>query len=64
MATTEPDYAAEMKLPQGTTCDGCAHAKRCFGFGFSKPGRTSCDFWPSRFLAVPAASENTASGGT
>lgn len=47
----EPDYDAEMRLPEGVTCDGCAHAKRCFGMGFSTPGRTSCDFWPSRFRA-------------
>lgn len=48
----EPDYDAEMKLPEGKRCDDCAHAKRCFGFGFSTPGRTSCDFWPSRFLEL------------
>lgn len=48
------DYDAEMRLPAGATCDACAHAKRCFGFGFSSPGRTSCDFWPSRFRAALA----------
>lgn len=48
----EPDYDAEMRLPGGLTCSDCAHAKRCFGFGFSSPGRTSCDFWPSRFRAL------------
>lgn len=47
----EPDYVAVMKLPDGVTCDGCAHHKRCFAFGFSKPGRGSCDFYPSRFRA-------------
>lgn len=50
-AEREPDYEAEMRLPEGATCDGCASAKRCFGFGFSTPGRTSCDFWPSRYRA-------------
>lgn len=50
--STEPDYDAEMRLPDGVTCDGCAHHKRCFGFGFSTPGRTSCDFWPNRFAAA------------
>jgi hypothetical protein len=45
----EPNYDAEMKLAEGVTCDDCTHAKRCFGFGFSTPGRASCDFWPSRF---------------
>ena len=47
---SEPDYDAEMRLPEGKRCDDCAHAARCFGFGFSTSGRTSCDFWPSRFL--------------
>lgn len=45
----EPDHAAEMRLPADKHCDDCAHSKRCFGFGFSAPGRTSCDFWPSRY---------------
>jgi hypothetical protein len=45
----EPDYYADMRLPEGITCDDCRHAKRCFGMGFSEAGRTSCDFWPSRF---------------
>lgn len=49
--TPEPDYDAEMRLAEGVTCDDCAHAKRCFAFGYSTPGRTSCDFWPSRFRA-------------
>jgi hypothetical protein len=45
----EPDYVTEMKLPSGSTCEDCVHARRCFAFGFSKPGNSSCDFWPSRF---------------
>lgn len=49
MRVAEPNYQAEMQLPQEATCDDCRHAKRCFGFGFSKPGNKSCDFWPSRF---------------
>lgn len=48
-ATGEPDYYAEMRLPDGRTCDDCAHSRRCFAFGFSKSGRTSCDFWPNVF---------------
>lgn len=43
------DYAAERRLPPGLTCDDCRSAKRCFAFGFSKPGCTSCDFWPNLF---------------
>lgn len=50
-AANEPDYDAEMRLPEGVRCDDCVHAQRCFGFGFSATGRTSCDFWPSRFYA-------------
>ena len=49
----EPDYAAEMALPQDKTCDDCRHSRRCFGFGFSKTGNTSCDFWPNRYSDAP-----------
>jgi hypothetical protein len=45
----EPNYDAEMQLPAGMTCDNCRHAQRCFGIGYSQPGRTSCDFWPNKF---------------
>lgn len=45
----EPDYDAEMKLPDGKSCDDCIHSKRCFSLGFSVTQRKSCDFWPSRF---------------
>lgn len=57
--SVEPDYAAEMRLADGVRCDDCAHAPRCFGFGFgfSKPGRTSCDFWPSRYR--PSAADTS-----
>lgn len=54
----EPDYDAEMKLPEGKRCDDCFHARRCFGIGYSEPGRTACDFWPSRYrepVAPPVA---------
>jgi len=52
--TIEPDYDAEMKLPDGKTCDNCVHARRCFGMGFSTTGRTSCDFWPNKFRPANA----------
>lgn len=58
MTDKEPDYDAEMRLPEGKTCDDCAHALRCFGFGFSKSGRRSCDFWPSKFRARSAPLTN------
>jgi hypothetical protein len=48
---TEPDYDAEMRLPAGKTCDNCINSRRCFGFGFSEAGNSSCDFWPTRFKA-------------
>jgi hypothetical protein len=51
-AVREPDYDADMRLPEGKTCDDCVHAARCFGFGFSKSGATSCDFWPRRYRAA------------
>lgn len=44
------DYRAAMKLPEGRTCDDCIHARRCFAMGYSEPGRTNCDFYPSKFI--------------
>ncbi len=47
----EPDYHAEMKLPEGITCADCRNAERCdMLFGAVRRGFTSCDFWPSRFV--------------
>lgn len=47
----EPDYAAEMKLPEGKTCDHCWHVKRCRALGYtSSVDRTGCDFHPRRFV--------------
>jgi hypothetical protein len=51
-AAIEPDYDEEMRLPEGKTCCDCTHSKRCFGMGYSEPGRTSCDFWPTRFKVI------------
>lgn len=45
----EPDYEAEMRLPEGKTCGDCAHIRRCSAFGFSSAVNMSCDFHPSRF---------------
>ena len=49
--TRKEKIAAEesMKLPPGKTCDDCVHARRCFGIGYSTPGRTQCDFYPNKF---------------
>lgn len=60
--SSEPNYEAEMRLPPDKTCDDCAHARRCFAFGFSKPGRTNCDFWPSRFRAAIAKATGADNG--
>lgn len=49
---TEPDYAAEMLLPEGKTCADCRNGKLCDGlFGATRRAFTSCDFWPSRYIA-------------
>lgn len=53
--TTEPDYVAERRLPEGLTCKACVHGPRCdVLFGAIHKGFTSCDFWPSRFVAWPS----------
>jgi hypothetical protein len=49
---SEPNYSAEMRLPQGKTCADCIHGLLCDGlFGAMRRKFTSCDFWPSRFSA-------------
>jgi len=40
-----------MHLPEGKTCGDCVHLSRCLAFGFTRsPERTSCDFYPRRFV--------------
>ncbi len=55
MTATKPasvDYAAEMRLPDGKTCANCEHGLRCDAlFGAVRHLFTSCDFWPSRYVA-------------
>jgi hypothetical protein len=53
--TREPDYAAEMKLPEGKTCGDCLSCRRCCLIFGHVPEDTSCDWWPSRFRPAPAA---------
>lgn len=51
---------ATMELPAGRTCGDCVHFKRtCEWLISCKPDRTSCDWWPVRFLAlhVPGVSD-------
>lgn len=53
---TEPDYAAERRLPIGATCADCRNGRRCDSlFGAVRKAFTSCDFWPSRFVASEKA---------
>lgn len=55
----EPNYAAERKLPAGTTCADCRHGQRCDGlFGAIRHSFTSCDFWPSRFDPIALEPED------
>jgi len=66
-AVSEPNYDAEMELPEGKTCADCRHIKRCAAFGYSKPESTSCDFWPRRYAertgdAVSAKADATTMG--
>lgn len=57
--TAEPDFAAEMKLPEGKTCISCRHAWRCIALGFTKAEDTSCDFWPSRYAEAHQPEDGT-----
>lgn len=43
---------AKMLLPEGKTCGGCVHLRRCTQLFGVNPANTWCDFAPSRF--VPA----------
>jgi len=36
-------------LPEGFTCEECYAFRFCFGIGVSKPGQTTCDWFPVRF---------------
>jgi hypothetical protein len=48
----EPNYHAEMRLPDGKTCADCQHGPRCDAlFGAVRRAFSSCDFWPSRFVS-------------
>ena len=56
MTREEPDYDAEMKLPEGKTCGDCVHCKRCCSMFGHVPSDASCDWWPSRFQPVAQVS--------
>ena len=40
-----------MTLPQGKSCGDCVHVERCKKIFGVKPERTTCDFFPRRFVA-------------
>ena len=54
MTTKERDYEAEMKLPDGWTCDDCRFFRYCCRLIGNVAGNTSCDWAPSRFQINPA----------
>jgi hypothetical protein len=56
---SEPNYHAEMRLPEGKTCADCRNGARCDAlFGAVRKGFRSCDFYPSRFVARQHKDEN------
>lgn len=55
---SEPNYAAEMKLPEGKTCADCNNGRVCNAlFGAVRRRFTSCDFYPSRFTEYAEGAE-------
>lgn len=44
------DFYSCMALPPQKTCGDCVHARRCNMLFGAEPGRTSCDFYPRRFV--------------
>lgn len=50
----EPDYNADMRLPDGKTCADCYAVRFCVGIGCTTVESTKCDYWPRRFRE-PAA---------
>lgn len=38
-----------MNLPEGQSCGGCAHFKRCVALFQCAPDNTTCDWFPRRF---------------
>jgi hypothetical protein len=39
----EPNYAEEMKLPDGRTCSECFASRFCIGIGCTTAESTKCD---------------------
>lgn len=46
-----------MTLPEGESCGACVHLRRCAAFFGAKPERTSCDFFPRRFVRARPSNE-------
>lgn len=55
------DEDADMKLPEGKTCNDCASIKTCKAFIGIKGTETTCDWYPVRFR--PALSPGSERGG-
>lgn len=51
-----------MDLPEGKTCADCVHCRRCCLMFGHIPADEVCDWSPSRFIAVRAASPKTNGG--
>jgi hypothetical protein len=39
-----------MSLPDGATCGDCKHVRHCVAMYAVTPERTTCDFFPRRFI--------------
>lgn len=51
----------EMDLPEGKTCENCAHVRRCCTMFGHIPENEVCDWYPSRFRpAMPNAGDHAA----
>lgn len=51
-----------MKLPEGKTCFNCHHYAKCSAMFGAFKERTSCDFYPRRFIERPLPAEALAQG--
>jgi hypothetical protein len=50
MRTENTSTDDSMKLPEGKTCQDCAHFQWCVKFFGCKPANETCDWAPSRFV--------------
>jgi hypothetical protein len=50
-------------LPEGATCAGCIHLRRCVAIFGAKPENTWCDFFPRRYSAAKAMAGEVGGAG-